>query len=74
MIQAVILKSVVKLITKQFKLDKIEKILDYVENPNDADKRIDKLELDVFALQQVSHEPRDFIVCDKCKQKIKEKK
>ena len=71
MIQAVILKSVVKLVAKQFKLDKI---LDYVENPNDADKRIDKLELDVFALQQVSHEPRDFIVCDKCKQKIKEKK
>ena len=74
MIQAVILKSVVKLITKQFKLDKIEKILDYVENPNDADKRIDKLELDVFALQQVSHEPRDFVVCDKCQKKIKEKK
>ena len=71
MIQAVILKSVVKLVAKQFKLDKI---LDYVENPNDADKRFDKLELDVFALQQVSHEPRDFIVCDKCKQKIKEKK
>ena len=71
MIQAVILKAVVKLVAKQFKLDKI---LDYVENPNDADKRIDKLELDVFALQQISHEPRDFIVCDKCKQKIKEKK
>ena len=71
MIQAVILKSVVKLVAKQFKLDKI---LEYVENPNDADKRIDKLELDVCALQQVSHEPRDFIVCDKCKQKIKEKK
>ena len=71
MIQAVILKSVVRLVAKQFKLDKI---LEYVENPNDADKRIDKLELDVFALQQISHEPRDFIVCDKCKQKIKEKK
>ena len=71
MIQAAILNAVVKLVAKQFKLDKI---LDYVENPNDADKRIDKLELDVFALQQVSHEPRDFIVCDKCKQKIKEKK
>jgi hypothetical protein len=71
MIQAVILKSVVKLVAKQFKLDKI---LEYVENPNDADKRIDKLELDVFALQQISHEPRDFIVCDKCQQKIKEKK
>ena len=71
MIQAVILKSVVKLVAKQFKLDKI---LDYVENPNDADKRFDKLELDVFALQQISHEPRDFVVCDKCQKKIKEKK
>ena len=49
MIQAMVVKAVVKLIAKQFKLDKI---LDYVENPNDADKRIDELELDVFTLKQ----------------------
>ena len=41
MIQKLILNQVIKLIAKQFKLDKV---LDYVEKPNDADKRIKKLE------------------------------
>ena len=48
MIQAMVVKAVVKLVAKQFKLDKI---LDYVENPNDADKRIDEVELDTFTLK-----------------------
>ena len=34
MIQAVLIQKVVKLIASQFKLDKI---LDYVENPNELD-------------------------------------
>ena len=42
-------KTIVSLIAKQFKL---EKILAYVEDPNDADKRIDELELDVFSLKR----------------------
>ncbi len=48
MIQQLILKQVIKLITKQFKLDKV---LDYVEKPNDADKRIKKLEKRVKKLE-----------------------
>ena len=78
MIQAAILNTVVKLVAKQFKLDKI---LDYVENPNDADKRIDELELDNFGLKQrikrldeMAHEPRDFVLCNDCNEKIKESK
>tara|TARA_R100000152_G_C6688310_1_gene120534 strand:- start:54 stop:305 length:252 start_codon:yes stop_codon:yes gene_type:complete len=78
MIQAAILNAVVKLVAKQFKLDKI---LDYVENPNDADKRIDEMEIDVFTLKkelkrldEMAHEPRDFVVCSSCKKKVKEKK
>ena len=39
--QKLILNQVIKLIAKQFKFDKV---LDYVEKPNDADKRIKKLE------------------------------
>ena len=77
MIQAAILNGVVKLLAKQFKLDKI---LDYVENPNEADKRIDEMEIDIFTLKKevirldkMAHEPRDFIQCDCCKKKIKEK-
>ena len=41
MIQKLILNQVIKLLAKQFKLDKV---LAYVEKPNDADKRIKKIE------------------------------
>tara|TARA_R100000789_G_C2924526_1_gene127346 strand:- start:260 stop:499 length:240 start_codon:yes stop_codon:yes gene_type:complete len=78
MITELLAKTVVKMVARQFKLDKI---LSYVEDPNDADKRIDELELDVFGMKQnvkhlseVSHEPRDFVICNECKEKIKEKK
>ena len=77
MIPAIIAQAVVKLVAKQFKLDKI---LSYVEDPNDADQRIDELELDVFTLKKnmqeldkIAHEPREFIVCNDCKKKVKEK-
>ena len=71
-------KAVMKMVAKQFKLSKV---LSYVEDPNDADKRIDELELDVFSLKKdvqelykTAHEPREFIVCDCCNKKVKEKK
>ena len=77
MVQAMIVKAVVKLIANQFKL---EKILNYVENPNDADKRIDELELDVFTLKQqvkelneMAHKPREYVKCNDCKEQINEK-
>ena len=84
MIQAFIIEKVVKLIAGQFKLDKI---LKYVEEPNDADERIDNLEVDlaqailtisrlrakIDELESNSHAPRDFVICEKCKCKIKEK-
>ena len=77
MIPAIIAQAVVKLVAKQFKLDKI---LSYVEDPNDADQRIDELELDVFTLKRnvqeldkIAHEPREFIVCNDCKKPVKEK-
>ena len=69
----IIADKVIKIMLKQFKLDKV---LDYVENPNDADERIDKLELDVYhqsrlieKLEKDSHPP----VCKECNKKIKEK-
>ena len=55
------IKSNSKQVSKKFK---IKKILDYVEKPNDADERIDKVEIDVFhhdkrlsKLEEESHEP-----------------
>ena len=49
MIQKLILNQVIKLLAKQFKLDKI---LAYVEKPNDADKRIKRLEKRVKKLER----------------------
>ena len=45
MLQKMVINKIVNLIAKQFNLFKIMK---YVEEPNDADKRIDKLESTVF--------------------------
>ena len=49
-----ILEIVMKQVTKKFKL---KKVLDYVENPNDADDRIDKLEIQVHRLERDAHPP-----------------
>ena len=75
--QKLIIDAVVKIIKKTFKFDKV---LDYVEKPNDADDRIDKLEMTVFQqgkliAQLLDDSPpgREFVLCDKCKNKIKEK-
>ena len=56
MIPALVIKAVlpkvVKLITKQFKLDKMEKIIKYMDEPNDADMRIDDLEKRINKLEK----------------------
>ena len=49
MIQKLILNQVIKLLAKQFKLDKV---LAYVEKPNDADKKIKKLEKRIKKLEK----------------------
>ena len=41
MIQKLIIEGAIKLLAKKFKLDKV---LAYVEKPNDADKKIKSLE------------------------------
>jgi len=70
MIQAVIIQKVVKLIAKQFKLDKI---LDYVEKPNELDDEVEELKERIIKLEVNSHAPRKFVLCEVCKEKIKEK-
>jgi len=67
MIQAIIIQKVVKLIAKQFKLDKI---LDYVENPNELDEDMNHLKARVDSLEKMAHPSRDFVICDDCKCKV----
>ena len=56
MIPALVIKAVlpkvVKLVAKQFKLDKIERIIEYMDKPNDADIRIDELEKRINKLEK----------------------
>ena len=48
MLQGIIIKKVIDLVMKQlmkqFKLEKFEKILNYVEKPNDLDKQMEVLQ------------------------------
>ena len=56
MIPALVIKAVlpkvIKIISKQFKLDKMERIIEYIDKPNDADIRIDELEKRINKLEK----------------------
>ena len=52
---------------------KLDKVLDYVENPNELDGKVESLEDRVIELERVAHEPKEFVNCDTCNNKIKEK-
>ncbi len=51
-----ILPKIIKLVAKQFKLDKMERIIKYMDEPNDADIRIDKLEKKINKLEKLIKE------------------
>ena len=71
MIQQAIIKAVLKLLKKQFKL---EKILKYVEEPNELDNKVDNLNDRVRLLESIAHEPKEFVTCKKCNEDVKEDK
>ena len=75
MLQAILVKKIISLVMKHlmknFALDKFEKVLKYVEKPNELDKQVESLqkqvgkygkyievlEKDVAKVKAVSHEP-----------------
>jgi hypothetical protein len=59
-----VIALVIKAVAKKFKLDKI---LKYVEEPNELDKRVELLE-------KMAHPPKDFVICEECHKTIKDKK
>ena len=77
MLQGLVIKKIIDLVIKQLmkqlKLEKFEKILDYVEKPNDLDKQmnalykkvdkygkyIEQLEKDLAEVKKVAHKPID---------------
>ena len=71
MLQGLIIKKVIdivmKQLLKQFNLDKIQK---YVEQPNELDDKIKKIEKKLKKLEKLSHPVADFI-CTDCGTKAK---
>ena len=65
----IIVEKAISLLAKQFKLDKV---LDYVENPNEADKEIKSLRARVVSLEKMAHTQRGLVICNQCKKQIEE--
>ena len=72
-----IMKEVAKFIAKKFKLDKMEKIIAYVEGENALDVDVKDMKVDfknvkedIRLLKAIAHPPRDFTICDECKCKV----
>ena len=58
MVPQVLLKLILpKVLDHLMKVFKLDKMLDYMELPNDADLRIDELEKEVESLKNVAHPP-----------------
>ena len=63
----IIVEKAIKLLAKQFKLDKV---LEYVEQPNELDEDVKHLKARVYSLEKMAHPQRDFVICDDCKCKV----
>ena len=71
MIQAMIAKKIAGVVLEKVMQKRaMKKIRKYVEEPNDADNRIDELEIKVAKLEMLSHKKADF-VCTECGCKAK---
>ncbi len=70
LIPKMLINQVATSLTKHFKLDKI---MNYVFDDNELDKKVKCLEEKVELLEKLSHPQRDFVVCEKCNKQIKEK-
>ena len=74
MIPPILLKFLLpKILDHLLVVFKLDKVLEYVEKPNELDEKVEDLEDRIVWLEQVAHEPKEFVNCDSCKKKIKEK-
>ena len=58
--------------TKLVKHFKLEKIMSYVFDDNELDLKVKHLDGRISVLEKSSHPPREFVICEECKKKIKE--
>ena len=69
-IPKMLINTIATQMVKHFKLDKM---MSYVFEDNELDKKVKCLEEKVELLEKLSHAPREFVICDNCQCKIKEK-
>ena len=74
MIQAVIAKKIIKIVLKRIlEKSEIRKMRKYVEEDNELDIAVKDLTKRIKKLEKLSHPVRDFVTCDCCKKKLKQK-
>ena len=64
---SIIVEKAIKILAKQFKLDRV---LKYVDEPNELDEDMKHLKARVHSLEKMAHPSRDFVICDDCKCKV----
>jgi len=70
----VISKMVVNIVAnKLIKHFKLDKIMSYVFDDNELDEKTKNHEDRIKILESIAHPKIEFVTCDKCKKKIKEK-
>ena len=65
----IIVNQLVKYFVKHFQMDKI---MNYVFDDNELDKKVKELDEEVKMLILMAHPKRDFVVCKKCNDDIEE--
>ena len=73
MVQALIMKKVFAYVLKEM-LPVLRPLQKYVNDKNELDVKCEELEKRMNLLEKMAHPMREFVLCDECKQKIKERK
>ena len=69
-VSKIILNAVAGRLVKHFRLDKV---MSYVFEDNELDKKLKQHDKRILKLENIAHPKKDFVVCNKCNQQIKEK-
>ena len=68
-IPKMLINTIASNLAKNFKLNKV---MSYVFEDNELDVKVKNLESRIKTLEVMAHPPREFVVCEKCKKKIKQ--
>ena len=74
MLQGILIKKIIDIVLKRImEKSAIRKMRKYVEEDNELDLEVRKLKKKIKMLEKVAHPIRDFVTCDCCKKKLKQK-